>query len=155
MLEMMNVFSLILSILSMTLSIGNTLYVYIWQSRVHLSLNVEVRRVYNAAGVETEGRILYWSIVNMSAFAVYVMEIGFCGSSQETLHKVPNAFVHISGCGKRAEIPYKLLSREGVRFQVEQASQTEELKNNARMYVKTSCGYFVAAEILMSTFTLI
>ena len=143
----------IISILSMILSIGNTIYIWFWQSRVHLSLTVGVRRVFNAAAVETEDRILRWQIVNKSAFAVYLEEIGFCDYHKADFVPVPYQLVHkLRSDGAKIEYPYRLDSREGVILVVSHSSQTEEMRKHSRMYVKTCCGYLTSALIPSSTF---
>ena len=152
----MNGISMILSILSMTLSIGNTLFIWCWQSRVHLKLTVKVRRVYNAAGAETEDRILRWQIVNRSAFAVYIDELGFCDYHKRVHSRVPSKMIHKWNTPDVAvEFPYKLESREGVEVVVSHSSQTEEMRKHVRMYVKTCCGSEASALIPPSTYTLI
>ena len=137
-----------LSIISITLSIGNTLYIYFWESRVHMRLTIGIRRVYDAAGLETSQRILRWSVVNRSAFTVYIEEIGFCDHWHAMYQAVPARLIRKMHSPDEAVLfPCKLNSREGVTFIVSHSSQTEEMKKYTRMYMKTSCGYVTTAKI--------
>lgn len=143
----------IISILSMLLSIGNTIYIWCWQSLVHMRLAVRVRRVFTAAGTETDDRIIFWYIVNRSAFAVYIQELGFCDYYRNVRIPISSRLIRKSTSSEEAvEFPYKLASREGVNLVVSHNSQTEEMKKHARMYVKTCCGNLTSVLIPQSTF---
>ena len=140
-----------LTVLSLVFSVGNTLYLWFWGSRVHLRVTVKVRDVYNAAGYKTEDRLLIWNISNASAFAVYLDELGFCDKDYLTLTPIPVEFIRKPKSSEPIEFPYKLESREGIRLQVSHSSQTEELRKHTRMYVKTCCGYRTSVKIPLSS----
>ena len=138
----------VLSVLSLALGIGNTLYIYFWETRVHLYMTVGVRRVFNAAGVETDDRIMRWTLTNKSAFPVYISEIGFCDYTLTTFQEVPHAFIRTPDHPEAAvEFPYKLNSREGITFKVTHSSQREVMKEYSDMYVRTCCGYKASAKV--------
>lgn len=139
---------LFLTILSLTFSVGNTLYLWFWQNRVHLKLQIKIRRVYSAAGTETGDRILIWNIANASTFAVYIEEIGFCDISYASMVPVPLEFIKSKHKQEKPiGFPYKLESREGISVVVAHSSQTEEMRKHVKMYVKTCCGYSTSAFI--------
>ena len=145
-----------ISVLGLILGIGNVLYLYYWQNRVHLKFRADVRVNYTVpTSIDTGHRLMNWHVVNASNFAVYIEAIGFTDSFKSLFHRVPAVFVRdTQDEAAKIKFPYKLNSREGITFQVKDDTQAEEMKKNSYMCVATCCGRVVYQKIPRIIFTL-
>ncbi len=120
----------VIGILGLTLSIANTIYIYM-QSREKIKLSADRQKEYDASGLIASCGDYVLRIVNASKFAVYISSVGMYIGKRK---------VELRGRTLSEELPKKLNSHEGLEVRINAELLTEDVLSAQRIYVETAYG---------------